>query len=166
MRTCRCSFRLHITPIVLTRVIALTSASPSADPNLTMPFGPTKRQVFFNIGYCIIRSFVGPNGIVRFGSADGDAEVSAIALVRTIGVMCSRNEQRQVRIVARHVVNRRVSVLLQLKRSRRFSDDPASDRYTHLAPGRRDSDGMVRPRNPDLLTFARYGVHCAASVIR
>jgi len=29
MRTCRCSSRPHITPIVLTRAIALTSASPS-----------------------------------------------------------------------------------------------------------------------------------------
>src|ERR1700757_3909246 len=75
--------------------------------------------------------------------------------------MLGPNQQRHVRIVARQVVNRRVSLLLQPKRSRRFSDYPAGDRYTHPALSRRNCDGMVSPRNSDLLAFARFSLHCA-----
>jgi hypothetical protein len=56
------------------------------------------------------------------------------------------NQQRHVRIVARQVVNRRISILLQSKRLRRFRNYAAGDRYTHPALSRRNLDGMVRPR--------------------
>src|SRR6202161_1931300 len=71
------------------------------------------------------------------------------------------NEQRHVCIGAGQVINRRISLLLQAKRLRRFSDYPPGDRYTHLAHSRRNRDGMVRPRNSDLLAFARLCLHCA-----
>ena len=74
------------------------------------------------------------------------------------------NEQRHVRIVARQVVNRRVSLLLQPKCSRRFSNDPSGDRYTHLALSWRNRDGMVRPGNFDLLAFAQLVSICAPHV--
>src|SRR6202166_5454497 len=119
--------------------------------------------MFFNIGDCLIRFFVRPNGVFRLRSADGNAVVGTITLVRTIGVMRGPNEQRHVRILARQVVNRRISLLLKPKRLRRFSDDPAGDRYTHLTLSRRNHDGMVRPRNSGLLAFARLCLHCAPS---
>src|SRR5260370_10328450 len=75
--------------------------------------------------------------------------------------MLGPNEQRYVRIVTRQVVNRLISLLLQPKCCVRFSNYPPSDRYTHLALGRRNRDGMVRPRNSDLLALARLGMHCA-----
>src|SRR6202030_4008485 len=56
-------------------------------------------------------------------------------------------------------------LLLQAKCSRRFSDSPPGDRYTHLAHSRRNRDGMVRPRNSDLLAFPRLCLHCAPHVI-
>src|ERR1700722_16771912 len=71
------------------------------------------------------------------------------------------NEQRHVCIVAGQVINGRIPLLLQAKRLRRFSDYPAGDRYTHFALSRRNRDGMVRPRNSDLLAFARLCLHCA-----
>src|SRR5713226_8873903 len=71
------------------------------------------------------------------------------------------DEKRHVCIVARQVVDRWISLLLQAKRLRRFSDYPAGDRYTHFALSRRNRDGMVRPRNSDLLAFARLCLHCA-----
>src|SRR3984893_5374687 len=71
------------------------------------------------------------------------------------------DEKRHVCIVARQVVDRWISLLLQAKCSRRFSDFPPGDRYTHLAHSRRNRDGMVRPRNSDLLAFARLSLHCA-----
>src|SRR5882672_8621297 len=120
-----------------------------------------KRQVLLNTGDCLIRFFVRPNGVFRFRSADGNAVVRTITLVRTIGVMLCPNEQRHVRVVARQVVNRRISLLLQPKGSRRFSNYPAGDRYTHLGLSWRDRDGMVRPRDSDLLAFARLRLHCA-----
>src|SRR5438128_9800741 len=79
--------------------------------------------------------------------------------------MLGPNQQRHVRIVARQVVNRRISLLLQPKRPRRFSNYPAGDRYTHPGLSRRNRDGMVRPRNSDLLVFARLSLHCAPYVI-
>src|SRR6202161_4343349 len=115
----------------------------------------------FNIGDCLIRFFVCPHGVFRFRSADGNAVVRTIPLVRTIGVMRGPNEKRHVCIVARQVVDRRISLLLQAKCSRRFSDFPPGDRYTHLAHSRRNRDGMVRPRNSDLLAFARLCLHCS-----
>src|SRR6266446_646064 len=120
-----------------------------------------KRQVLLNTGDCLIRFFVRPNGVLRSRSADGNAVVGTITLVRTIGVMLGPNQQRHVRIVARQVVNRRISLLLQPKRPRRLSNYPARDRYTHPALSRRNRDGMVRPRNSDLLAFARFSLHCA-----
>src|ERR1700730_7261253 len=71
------------------------------------------------------------------------------------------DEKRHVCIVARQVVDRRISLLLQAKCSRRFSDFPPGDRYTHPALSRRNCDGMVRPRNSDLFAFARRSLHCA-----
>src|ERR1700731_1687286 len=121
--------------------------------------------MFFNIGDCLIRFFVRPNGVFRFRSADGNAVVRAITLVRTIAIMRGPNEQRHVRIVARQVVNRRISLLLQAKRTRRFSNYRPGDRYTHLALCRRNRDGMVRPRNSDLLAFAPLSMHCAPHVL-
>src|SRR6202008_2414721 len=108
-------------------------------------------QVLFNIGDCLIRFFVRPNGVFRFRSADGNAVVRTITLVRTIAVMLGPNQQRHVRIVAGQVVNGGISLLLQPKRSRRFSDYPAGDGYTHPALSRRNYDGMVGPGNSDLL---------------
>src|SRR5580700_6416927 len=112
-------------------------------------------------GDCLIRFFVRPNGVFRFRSADGNAVIRTITLVRTIGVMLGPNQQRHVRIVARQVVNRRISLLLQSKRSRRFGNYPVGDRYTHPALSRRNLDGMIWPRNSDLLAFARLSLHCA-----
>src|SRR3984893_8529529 len=71
------------------------------------------------------------------------------------------NEQRHVCIGAGQVINGRIPLLLQAKLLRRFSDYPAGDRYTHFAHSRRNRDGMVRPRNSDLLAFARLCLHCA-----
>src|SRR5712691_597449 len=120
-----------------------------------------KRQVFFNVGDCLVRFFVCPNGVFRFRTADGNAVVRTITLVRTIGVMLGPNQQRHVRIVARQVVNRRISLLLQSKRPRRFGHYSSGDRYTHSALSRRNRDGMIRPRNSDFLAFARFSLHCA-----
>jgi len=86
-----------------------------------------------------------PNGVFRIRSADGNAVVRAITLVRTIGVMLAPNQQRHVRIVARQVVNRRISLLLQSKRPRRFNNYPSGDRYTHPALSRRNCDGWSGP---------------------
>src|SRR5258708_21714442 len=108
-----------------------------------------------------MRFFVCPNGTFRFRSADGNAVVRTVALVRTIGVMLGPNEQRHICIVARQVVSRRISLLLQSKCSRRFNNYPPGDRYTHLALSWRNRDGMVRPRKSDLLALARRGMHGA-----
>src|SRR5207237_6318157 len=70
-------------------------------------------------------------------------------------------QQRHVRIVARQVVNRRISLLLQSKRPLRFGHYSSGDRYTYPALSRRNRDGMVRPRNSDLLSFVRFSVDCA-----
>ena len=72
-----------------------------------------KRQVALDVGDCLIRVFVGPNGIFRFRSANGNALIRAIAFVRTIGVMRGPNEQRHVGIFAWQVVDGRISFLLQ-----------------------------------------------------
>src|SRR5271169_7170535 len=120
-----------------------------------------KRQILLDTGDCLVRVFVCPDGVFRFRSSDGNAVVRAITLVRTIGVMRGPNEQGHICIVSGQVVNRRISLLLEPKRLRRFSYDPACDRYTHLALSRRNRNGMVRPRNSDLLTFARLCLHCA-----
>src|SRR6266478_3278911 len=120
-----------------------------------------KRQVLLNTGDCLIRFFVRPNGVFRFRSADGNAVVRTITLVRTIAVVLGPNQQRHVRIVAWQVVNRRISLLLQSKCPRRFGHYSSGDRYTHPALSRRNRDGMVRPRNSDLFAFARLSVHCA-----
>src|ERR1700686_617933 len=57
-----------------------------------------------------------------------------------------------------------ISLLLQAKCSRRFSNYRPCDRYTHLTLSRRNRDGMVRPRNSDLVAFARLYLHCAPRV--
>src|ERR1700735_3490969 len=101
-----------------------------------------------------MRSLIGPHGILRSGAADGNAVVAAIAFVRTIGVMRCPNEQRHVRIVARQVIDGRVSLLFQSKSSRRFNDDPSRDRYTHPALGWRNLDRMVGTRNSDIFALA------------
>src|ERR1700722_1887841 len=75
--------------------------------------------------------------------------------------MRGSDEKRHVCIVAGQVVDRQISLLLKPKRLRRFSDDLAGDRYTHLTLSRRNRDGMVRPRNSDFLTFVRLCLHCA-----
>src|SRR5580692_1333729 len=120
-----------------------------------------KRQAFFNVGDCLVRFFVRPNGVLRFCSAHRNAVVRTITLVRTIGVMLGPNQQGHVRIVARQVVNGRISLLLQPKYARRFSNYRAGNRYPHRALTRRNRDGMVRPRNSDLLAFGRRSLHCA-----
>src|SRR6266702_3686710 len=51
------------------------------------------------------------------------------------------------------------------QRPRRFGNYPSGDRYTHPALSRRNRDGMIRPRNSDLLAFARLSLHCAPHVI-
>src|SRR5271154_375497 len=79
--------------------------------------------------------------------------------------MLGPNQQGHVRIVARQVVDRRIPLLLQSKRFRRFCDDPPGDRHTHLALGRRNRNRMVRSRNFDLLAFARLCLHCAPHVV-
>src|ERR1700686_1102490 len=79
--------------------------------------------------------------------------------------MRGSNEQRHVCIVARQVINRRISLLVEPKRLRRFSDDPPGDRHTHLALGWRNRNGMVRSGNFDLLAFARLCLHCAPHVV-
>src|SRR5580658_2008165 len=124
-----------------------------------------KRQVLFNAGNRLIRFFVSPNGIFRFCSADGNTVVSTITLVRTISVMRGPNEQRHVCIIARQVINRRISLLFEPKRLCRFGDNPPGDRHTHLALGRRNRNRMVRSRNFDLLAFARLCLHCAPHVV-
>ena len=57
--------------------------------------------MLFDIGDCLIRLFVCPNGIFRLRSADGNAVVRTVTLVRTIGVVLGSNEQRHVRVGAR-----------------------------------------------------------------
>src|SRR5712692_8681589 len=47
------------------------------------------------------------------------------------------------------------------QRPRRLGNYPSGDRYAHPALSRRNRDGMVRPRNSDLLAFARLSLHCA-----
>ena len=47
--------------------------------------------------------------------------------------MRGSNQQRHVRMVARQVVNRRISLLLQSKRPRRFGQYSSRDRYTYPA---------------------------------
>src|ERR1700721_1445574 len=122
--------------------------------------------MFFNFGDCRVRCFVCPNGVIPFRSADGDAVVGAIALVRTIAIMRSPNEQRHVGIVARQVVNGRISLFFKPKCCHRFSHYPPRNRYTHLALGRKNCDGMVRPRKFYFFAFARLGMHCAPHIVR
>src|SRR6201984_1384590 len=110
-----------------------------------------------------MRTLVRPHGVLRSGTANGNAVVAAIALVRTVAVMRCPNEVRHVRIVARQIVNRWVSLLLQPERSRRFSNDPPGHLHTHLAPSWRNRDGMVRPGNSDLLRVAQLGIHLCSS---
>src|ERR1700683_548117 len=128
------------------------------------PWG-IKRQAFFNVGNCLVRIFVRPNGVFRLRSANGNAVVGTITLVRTVSVMRGPNEQRHVRILARQVVNRRIPLLFEPKRFRRFSDDLPGYRYTHLSYGRRNRDRMVRPGNSDLLADRRLGMHCAPHIV-
>src|SRR5713101_573887 len=47
------------------------------------------------------------------------------------------------------------------QRPRGFGNYPSGDRYAHSAVSRRNRDGMVRPRNSDLLAFARLSLYCA-----
>src|ERR1700722_12337463 len=121
--------------------------------------------MFFDGGKRLVRFLVCPNGVFRFRSADRNTVVRTITLVRTIAVMRGPNEQRHVRILARQVVNRRISLFLEPKRLRRFSDDPPSDRYTHVALSRRDRDGMVRSREFDFLAGAQLGIQCASHIV-
>src|SRR5882724_2380643 len=75
--------------------------------------------------------------------------------------MLGPNEQRNVRVVSRQIVNGGISLLLQPQCPRRFSNYSSCDRYTHPALSPRNRDGMVRPRNSDLLAFACLSLHCA-----
>src|SRR5258708_39569423 len=98
-----------------------------------------------------MRLSVGPDGIFRSSSADGNAVIRSVTLVWTIGAMRGPNEQRRVRIVAWQVVNRWASLLLQPKRSCRFGNDPPSDRDANRALNSRNCDRMVRVRHLPVL---------------
>jgi hypothetical protein len=78
-----------------------------------------RRIVAESVGDCLIRFFVGPNRIFRAHSADKNAVVRAVALVRTITGMLSPDEQRHNDTVAWEVVNRGMALLLQPECSRR-----------------------------------------------
>src|SRR5580693_2600036 len=105
--------------------------------------------MLFDAGDSLIRFFVSPDGVLRFRSTDRNAVVGTITLVQTIAVMRRANEQRHVSILARQVINRGISLLLQSKRFRRFGDYPPGNRHAHLALSRRNCDGMVGSRHSD-----------------
>jgi len=98
---------------------------------------------------------------IPISSVDRNAVVCAIALVRTIGVMGCPNEQRHVRIAARQVVNRRISLFLQpecLRRCKQLSFLRPLALTLPLTEENRD--GMVRAGILISLLLFEVFIHC------
>src|SRR6266853_6333391 len=101
-------------------------------------------------------SFVAPYGADRAFSAGRNAVIGALALVRTIRLMCGPLQLRHIDVLARDILHREIDRFPQRQGLAGIGDAFAVHADRDPAFRRRDGDRMMRPRNLDW--FAVHGL--------
>src|SRR5262245_8744733 len=101
-----------------------------------------------------MRSLIGPSSVLGPIAPDGNAVIDAIPLIGAIGRVFRSLEQREVDILARNILYRRVTGFGECQSLSRFRDDPSGDLDDHLSRVGHDGNRMVR--TGELHWFCRH----------
>ena len=132
-----------------TRLVAEAFGISSGRGDGDVGFVRIERDVPADGGDSRVGLLVEPDGVLHGGSADVDAVVPRLALVRAVGRGVGADEHIPSHVIERNVLNCRIGRLLQGQGGTGVGDDLAVDANDDVAIGRRDGDRVFGGRLPD-----------------